>query len=123
PAPEPSPAARPWDAATARPGPPRSPAPASPNFADFKLDSVSNLAAGTQRVPEPAGRDAVLELELDGLATGPISAPETAPGDPALRAMKDRYAMGDFTGALVIAEGILEANPENPEVPRYAQSC
>ena len=37
--------------------------------------------------------------------------------------MKDRYAMGDFSGALVIAEGILEADPAELEAARYAQSC
>ncbi len=31
--------------------------------------------------------------------------------------------MGDFSGALLIAEGILEADPEDLEAPRYAQSC
>ncbi|HTA89395.1 MAG TPA: hypothetical protein VK745_07465, partial [Polyangiaceae bacterium] len=42
---------------------------------------------------------------------------------PAITEMKDRYAMGDFTGALVIAEGIVESNPEDLEAPRYAQTC
>lgn len=37
--------------------------------------------------------------------------------------MKDRYAMGDFTGALVIAESILEARPDDPDARRYADSC
>jgi hypothetical protein len=45
--------------------------------------------------------------------------PDTGP----IAEMKDRYAMGDFSGALVIAEGILESNPEDLEAPRYAQSC
>ena len=31
--------------------------------------------------------------------------------------------MCDFSGALVIAEGIIEAHPEDLEAPRYAQSC
>jgi hypothetical protein len=66
----------------------------------------------------------VLELELDGLATGPFSAAPAPPrDDPAITEMKDRYAMGDFTGALVIAESILESSPEDLEAPRYAQSC
>lgn len=37
--------------------------------------------------------------------------------------MKDRYAMGDFTGALVIAESILEVDAEDAEAARYAESC
>jgi len=95
--------------------------------ADLTLDSVSTLLPEPE-LPggEPKGRDPrdpVLELELDGLTTGPFSAPQAAPGDPAITEMKDRYAMGDFTGALVIAEGILEANPDDLETARYAQSC
>lgn len=37
--------------------------------------------------------------------------------------MKDRYAVGDFTGALVIAESILEGDPDHPEARRYSESC
>src|SRR5690606_12995846 len=37
--------------------------------------------------------------------------------------MADRFAMGDFTGALVIAEQILERDPQHAEALRYAQRC
>lgn len=37
--------------------------------------------------------------------------------------MKDRYAMGDFSGALLIAESILAHAPDEPEASRYARSC
>ncbi len=37
--------------------------------------------------------------------------------------MKDRYAVGDFTGALVIAESILETEPGHADASRYAESC
>ena len=37
--------------------------------------------------------------------------------------MQDRYAVGDFTGALVVAESLLDADPENEDAKRYAQSC
>jgi len=115
------------EAVTARPAAPDSPPSSSGlELADLTLDSVSTLVLQPERALEPKGRDPrdpVLELELDGLTTGPFSAPQTVPDDPAITEMKDRYAMGDFTGALVIAEGILEANPEDLETPRYAQSC
>jgi hypothetical protein len=68
-------------------------------------------------------RQPALELEFDGLLTGPISTAQTPPDNPALTALKDRYVMGDFTGALVIAEGIMASNPSDPDAPRYAQSC
>jgi hypothetical protein len=63
---------------------------------------------------------------------------ESAPGQPVVDAgdqprggresgtmqdMQDRYAVGDFTGALVVAESILDANPEHEDAKRYAQSC
>lgn len=60
---------------------------------------------------------ALLELELDPGAAEP-------PGDQAVvQDMKERYAVGDFTGALAIAESILDANAEHTEAKRYAQSC
>lgn len=37
--------------------------------------------------------------------------------------MKDRYAMGDFTGALEIAEALLSSDSADLEAQRYATSC
>lgn len=37
--------------------------------------------------------------------------------------MKDRYAMGDFSGALVAAEALLESDPEHVEARRFAHNC
>lgn len=37
--------------------------------------------------------------------------------------MQDRYAVGDFTGALVVAESILDSEPDDEDAKRYAQSC
>ncbi len=48
---------------------------------------------------------------------------DSAALEPAYAEMKDRYAMGDFTGALVIAESVLEIDPSDPEALRYAESC
>jgi hypothetical protein len=104
--------------------PPHSPSPTGLELADLNFDSISNLKLEPQRNTAPKGRDPrdpVLELELDQLPG--TAAPGKAQEDPVLAAMKDRYAMGDFTGALVIAEGILESNPEDLEAPRYAQNC
>lgn len=38
-------------------------------------------------------------------------------------AMKDRYAIGDFSGALEIAESLLSLDPSDLEAQRYATSC
>lgn len=40
-----------------------------------------------------------------------------------LEDMQDRYAVGDFTGALVVAESILDSNPDHEDAKRYAQGC
>lgn len=74
-----------------------------------------------------------LELELatdDGATAAPVKETEraaaaaapVAASDPATE-MKDRYAMGDFSGALIVAESLLEANPDDDQANRYAESC
>lgn len=50
-------------------------------------------------------------------------APESSKERGTRNDMQDRYAVGDFTGALVVAESILDADPENADAKRYAQSC
>jgi hypothetical protein len=37
--------------------------------------------------------------------------------------MTDRYATGDFSGALIVAEGILEVDPNHEQALRYQQRC
>jgi hypothetical protein len=49
--------------------------------------------------------------------------PEKSRDSGNLQDMQDRYAVGDFTGALVVAESLLDADPENEDAKRYAQSC
>lgn len=84
-----------------------------------ELDSLSappHPAHGARSLP------ATSELPLDG--PPPAAAFQEVPSTAsAIADMKDRYAMGDFSGALVIAEGILESSPNDAEAPRYAQSC
>ena len=76
-------------------------------------------------------RDPMLELDLDlgDVARSGPPPPVLMPSSPASRRdaeiseMKDRYAMGDFTGALVVAEGMLEVNADDIDAQRYARSC
>jgi hypothetical protein len=42
--------------------------------------------------------------------------------DP-LGELRERYALGDFSGALTVAEALLEDNPNNADIQRYAESC
>ncbi len=54
----------------------------------------------------------------------PIAVLSPSPQQGASRtAMKDRYAMGDFTGALEIAEALLVSDSADLEAQRYATSC
>jgi hypothetical protein len=90
----------PHDAPTARP------APGEP------------FSAGTEPTLSVNGLELAQLDDSDAAPTAPFKAGSDALGD-----MKDRYAMGDFSGALAIAEGILDKNPQDLEAPRYAQSC
>jgi hypothetical protein len=68
------------------------------------------------------GPDA-LEAELpipNAISLGSAPAPSH---DPEVVDMKDRYATGDFSGALVIAEGILETVPDHEEALRCQARC
>jgi hypothetical protein len=119
------------NSATARPG--RNRPPLEPPTG-LELMDVSPPAPATSRSPatSPLGRDPrdpVLELDLSDVArSGPPPAvlmpsePKSA-RDLQITEMKDRYAMGDFTGALVVAEGLLEVNADDIDAQRYGQSC
>jgi hypothetical protein len=130
---------------------PRSPDSTAPYAAISQHNApTARPAAPPQQFRTPSVIPRSLELaELDSLSPGPTKASESGraePGDPqldlsvdepapteafkelatnpsAMAELKDRYAMGDFSGALVIAEGIVQEAPENLEAPRYAQSC
>ena len=40
-----------------------------------------------------------------------------------LEKIQNRFVVGDFSGALVLAEGVLEEEPDNDVARRYAESC
>jgi hypothetical protein len=89
--------------------------------------ATSRSPIGSPQARDP--RDPVLELDLGEVArSGPPPAVlmPSAPAsgrDAEITEMKDRYAMGDFTGALVVAEGMLERDANDIDAQRYAQSC
>jgi hypothetical protein len=69
------------------------------------------------------------ELSPQPAEAGPAPVPATAPTEPAphpagaIRDVQDRYAAGDYSGALMVAEGILQADPNNADAQRYVHSC
>jgi len=100
------------DRAARRPSTPRQPA--------IELD----IEPAPDPVPERR-RDA-LEVDLpvaNPLERVPTLGPPSPSNDPEVIAMKDRYATGDFSGALIVAEGILDANPEHEEARRCQTRC
>lgn len=53
----------------------------------------------------------------------PASPKPVAPGEPSVQEMQERYALGDFTRALELAEAILQKHPDDTTTRRYAQNC
>ena len=101
-----------------RPSSPEEPAVAPPGRGtELELDLV-----GSEPDPIPQRDSLEIELPLSNrrYASG---APRSDSGDPNVIAMKDRYATGDFSGALIIAEGILEASPYHGEALRCQERC
>lgn len=63
-------------------------------------------------------------LDLVGRHDDPFALPNEPPpaADPVAE-LRERYALGDFSGALTVAESLLEDDPDNADVQRYAESC
>jgi hypothetical protein len=78
------------------------------------------------RAPEPVRVLDALEVDLprsNPLGRVPTLGPPSPSNDPEVVAMKDRYATGDFSGALIVAEGILGSNPAHQEALRCQVRC
>ena len=119
------------NSATARPGRIRGSLGAEPTaleLADLSPPPITARSAATAE-PKREPRDLVLELDLNEVARSGPPPPVLMPSgaavgrDAQISEMKDRYATGDFTGALVVAEGLMELNPDDTDAQRYAQSC
>jgi hypothetical protein len=85
-------------------------APSPDSFSLPPIDSLNPPSVPSERPEEPPPPP-----EADLASSGAL--------EPAYAEMKDRYAMGDFTGALVIAESVLEVEQSDAEALRYAESC
>jgi len=53
----------------------------------------------------------------------PEPVPQATSASPALLDMRDRHMTGDFTGALAVAEAILQRQPDHAEARRCAENC
>jgi len=67
----------------------------------------------------PPGDNLQGKTDIDQIV--PVTLPPSE--DNSRPRMKDHYAIGDFSGALEIAESLLAADPSDLEAQRYATSC
>jgi hypothetical protein len=83
------------------------------------LLSLANMRVPSNLPPRPVPDDPVVTLV--GIDDVPDSSPEIEV-DPQ-NEMRERFALGDYSGALVVAESLLEENPTHTEAREYAESC
>jgi hypothetical protein len=102
----------------------KSPAASKPGAT--KKDSVTSLSAvdadwdELATTPPPPQQQAL----IDATALEAPKPPEVAPaGPPTEREMNDRVAVGDFSGALALAEQLLDLNPKDRAAQKCAESC
>jgi hypothetical protein len=84
---------------------------------EFALD----LELGDGGDPLNEALDLVGRSEPSGSSES-ISVPPAPAANP-LSELREKYALGDFSGALVIAEQLLKTDPNNTDAQRYAESC
>jgi hypothetical protein len=90
-----------------------------PRLVPGTLLSLANMQVPSNLPPRPISDAPVVTLV--GMEEVPDSSPEIEV-DPQSE-MKERFALGDYSGALVVAESLLEENPTHVEAREYAESC
>ncbi len=85
-------------------------------------DAADDLS---MREPSEALDLVALEAERAAPIAPPIppSSNDLRGADDPVREMRERFSFGDYSGALVVAEEMLEDNPEHPAALKYAESC
>ncbi len=84
---------------------------------ELELDDIPS-----ERPPAEARPDA-LEAPIQTRSSAPAGRPSVPSVSQEVLDMRDRYRAGDFTGALVVAESLLEANPGHDEAQRCHELC
>jgi hypothetical protein len=87
--------------------------------------SEADADRGADRPSEeaPATRAYPSEYERDPFAHLSAQSPEDDDLERQLGDMRDRFSLGDYTGALAIAEAILTQDATSPEANRCADEC
>lgn len=88
------------------------PVPPDPLELDLGLGAAALQRA--EQAAQPARSSADLAQRFSSIPA--------RPSDP-VQDMKERYAMGDFSGALEVAEKILATDPDQEDAYRCAQNC
>lgn len=96
------------------------------SFENRALESQSKIGVLSEPPTGPLAlegdfADEALDLVGRQGSLGPPGEPPRI-SDP-MAELRERYALGDFSGALTIAEALLEDQPTNTDVQRYADSC
>jgi hypothetical protein len=86
------------------------------------LLSLANMRVPSNLPPRPAPDDPVVTLVGIDEGEAPDSGGGVTSSDPQ-KEMQERFALGDYSGALVMAESLLEENPTHVEAREYAESC
>jgi hypothetical protein len=104
--------------------PPRSVRTDEPFGEEAPTQKRTEAEAATSPPPSPAAaqkRRTTADFQGPNATADPATPPEKTT-DP-LQDMRDRYSLGDYTGALGVAESILDADPRNREAEECAESC
>jgi hypothetical protein len=93
-------------------------APSAPPAARrIETPRMGSQGIGARGIEAP-GVDEGTALELVAKQADP-----TPPSTDPVGEMHERFALGDYSGALVVAESLLEENPSHAEANEYAESC
>jgi hypothetical protein len=87
--------------------------------------SLANMRIPSRFPPRSEPEDTVITIgttSLDGESGLPEEVDAEKESDPRSE-MRERFALGDYSGALAMAESLLEENATDAEAREYAESC
>jgi hypothetical protein len=99
-----------------RSDPPRYVTPSALNIANARAPSAPNVPA--VRRPSPSSIEAAV---LGAIGNAPEITERTI--DDPIAEMRERYSLGDYTGALEMADLLLAEDPSDTEASECAESC
>lgn len=89
----------------------------------MQQDLIDAMARGDAPPSTKDAPDLSSALAQAALRSMPVPAPVAPPPPPTLQEMNDRVALGDYSGALEIAEKLLEIDASNEAANACAENC